>query len=106
MYGCTYYGCTCQVLVRLETTLASSGGPYCCGRQLTYADVSVSTILTEVGTCSLLPCSLASLLTQLLTVYSLTHQPLPYVLPHLLHSDRYSCAYSLLRIATVCIAFE
>ena len=72
MYGCTYYGCTCQVLVRLETTLASSGGPYCCGRQLTYADVSVSTILTEVGTCSLaslLTCFLADSTTHCILAY-------------------------------------
>ena len=37
-----------EVLASIEASLASSGGPYCCGRQLTYADVSVSAILTEV----------------------------------------------------------
>lgn len=37
-----------EVLASLEASLTSSGGPYCCGRQLTYADVSVSAILTEV----------------------------------------------------------
>jgi glutathione S-transferase len=37
-----------EVLARLEAVLDASGGPYCCGAQLSYADVSVCAILTEV----------------------------------------------------------